>query len=41
MTYESVPKDEFDTGLSIDTYRKCAYKEFWDKRNASSQWKLA
>lgn len=26
MTYESVPKDEFDTGLSIDTYRKCAYK---------------
>ena len=27
MTYESVPKDEFDTGLSIDTYRKCAYKE--------------
>lgn len=27
MTYESVPKDEFDTGLSIDTYIKCAYKE--------------
>lgn len=27
MTYESIPKEEYKIGLSIDTYKKCAYRE--------------